>query len=121
MKRISHLCLILLCFALCAMSSAALSEEASVLELPDDLVVIRAEAFLNDTSLEKVVIPEGVTTLGDYAFAYCTNLTSATLPESLRTFGASLFDHSDNVTVYVIEGSKAHEWAKYDSVKYEVI
>ncbi len=39
------------------------------------------------SGLEKVVLPEGVTTLGFEAFAWCENLKSVTLPTTITDFG----------------------------------
>lgn len=46
------------------------------------------------TLIKKVVINEGVTSVGDYAFYQCdTNLTDVSLPDSLKKIGESSFSH----------------------------
>lgn len=43
------------------------------------------------TSIDSLVIEEGVTEIGDYAFYYCENLRSISLPTSLTRIGAFAF------------------------------
>ena len=89
------------------------SAAADELVLPSDVKEIREEAFMGDTSLDTVVLPEGITYIGDDAFSNsslskinipfgidelrdrvfmnCPNLTDVTLPESLRTLSFCAF------------------------------
>lgn len=48
-------------------------------------------AFQFCTTLQKVVIPEGVTVIGSNAFEGCSNLTDVVLPESLAVIGRFAF------------------------------
>ena len=59
--------------------------------LPDSITTIGSEAFYNCYSLERIVIPEGVTEIGDMAFVYCSSLTSITLPASICFIGEDAF------------------------------
>ena len=43
------------------------------------------------SNIKKVIIPEGVKTIGSGAFFACTNITSLTLPSTLETIGGSAF------------------------------
>ena len=45
------------------------------------------------TAIKKVVVEEGVTSLGNYAFRGCSSLVEATLAESVTTLGTYLFSH----------------------------
>lgn len=54
-------------------------------------LVIKANAFQNDTSLVNVVIAEGVTEIQSSAFSGASNLTNVTLPSTLKTIGNSVF------------------------------
>lgn len=58
---------------------------------PDDTTVIGQYAFQDCTTLETVVLHEGVTTIEPSAFVGCTNLKSVTLPSTLTTIGGSAF------------------------------
>ena len=44
------------------------------------------------SSVQKVILEEGITGIGDYAFAAYTCLTSVTFPDSLKTIGAHAFE-----------------------------
>lgn len=47
----------------------AVSEE-DTLQLPKDLKIVKQYAFYGGTSIDKVVVPEGVTEIHSKAFAY---------------------------------------------------
>ena len=64
---------------------------------------IAASAFSSNRLLTKVVIPEGVTTIGNYAFYYCYYLTDVTFPTTLATVGKDAFKRCG----YSVEG----DWA----------
>lgn len=44
------------------------------------------------TNLEKVTLPEGLTTLGSAAFAHCTSLTEMTIPNGVTELSATFVD-----------------------------
>lgn len=48
--------------------------------------------YIGDTEVNRLVIPEGVTSICDYAFNYCTSLTDVVLPESLTSIGDYAFN-----------------------------
>ena len=41
--------------------------------------------------IKKIIIKNGVTSIGDYAFAYCANLTSVEIPHSVAFIGEWAF------------------------------
>ena len=47
--------------------------------------------YLNGTSAEEIVVPNGVTRVGEYAFYNCTNITSVTIPDSVFKIGKRAF------------------------------
>lgn len=51
-----------------------------VIEDGSNLDSIPGRAFANCSSLEEVVVGDGVSGLDDYAFSTCSGLTSVTLP-----------------------------------------
>ena len=83
---------------------------AGTLTLPAGLTEIEAEAFMNDASLEDVVIPEGVVSIGQRAFSG-TGLSHLTLPASLERIDENAFSGCDTMSVSAPEGSWAYEWA----------
>ncbi|MCH5155317.1 MAG: leucine-rich repeat protein [Clostridiales bacterium] len=61
--------------------------EHNVVEIPDDLGVsfIYPSAFYGNEYIEKVIIPEGITSLMRATFFNCSNLKEVVLPESLTS------------------------------------
>lgn len=49
-------------------------------------------AFMENTSITSVVIPDSVTAIGSCAFEECTGLESIVIPEGVRDFGFGIFD-----------------------------
>ena len=61
--------------------------------------------MFRNTKLEKIVIPEGIETIGQGAFAECENLTSVTLPSTIRSIGDWAFQGCTNLTEVIIPES----------------
>lgn len=61
------------------------------------VVGIGSEAFMNNISIKKIIISEGIREIGDSAFAHCRRLSSVTIPESLTTIGNSAFIDCKNM------------------------
>ena len=69
------------------------------------VVGIRYQAFKNFYGITKVVLPEGLESIGSEAFAYCTTLESITLPESLKSiFGNAFYNCLDLKSITVPDG-----------------
>ena len=56
------------------------------------------------SSINKVVISDGVTTIGDFAFSFSDNLTSVSIPESVSVIGAYAFEVCGNLVDVTIPG-----------------
>ena len=56
-------------------------------------------------SVKKVVIEDGVTSIGDSAFYKCTGLTSITIPDSVTSIGKSAFNTCSKLTSITIPDS----------------
>lgn len=56
-------------------------------------------------TIKKVIVRDGVTTIGDYAFSSCFDLVEVELPDSLLSIGELAFYNCDLLTdVYLPEG-----------------
>ena len=59
--------------------------------IEDGITSIGASAFLGYRSLTSITIPNSVTSIGDFAFSDCTSLTNITIPESVTSIGDAAF------------------------------
>ncbi len=53
---------------------------------------IYEKAFLNNTYIKKVTLPNTITSIGEFAFQGCTNLTQINIPESVLLIDTSAFE-----------------------------
>ena len=59
----------------------------------------------NNSDVKKIVIEDGVTSVGDYAFRSCNNLTSITIPDSVTSIGNSAFERCIGLSSVTIPDS----------------
>ena len=59
----------------------------------------------SDYQIKKVIIAQGVSSIGKWAFAYCTSLTSVAIPDSVTSIGACTFAHCTSLTSVAIPDS----------------
>ena len=64
----------------------------------------------SEYDIKRIIIGDGVTTIGEYAFKYCSSLTSVTIPNSVTEIGGGAF-HS---CIYNHRTTKTNQ--KYPSV-----
>lgn len=69
----------------------------SVVTIPDGVTEFRAEIYGN-TTMTKLIIPEGVTVIDDFAVRNCTNLTEIVLPSTLKEIGDFAFEDNPKLT-----------------------
>ena len=69
------------------------------IEIPEGVTTIPAYAFNNATYLEEVVFPSTLTTIGNYAFYGCTGLKELNLPDSLTAIPAYCFYNCTGLSV----------------------
>ena len=93
--------------------------------LPDRVMYIGPGAFSGCDSLERVVVPSGVNKIASTTFACCRKLTHAELcvelPDTVVEIANDAFIHSENVVIKAPCGSYAIQYAKENSIKYEII
>lgn len=70
--------------------------------LPNGMKALGDNAFNNCKNLEEVVLPEGLLTIGKYAFNYCTKLKTINIPNSVQSIGAYAFYQCSNLEAIII-------------------
>lgn len=115
MKHIGRISCLILTFLLCMIIGTAAADGA--VRMPVQLQEIRAEAFLGDTALKKVIIPESVHTIGERAFAYSA-VKQIVLPPSLTDVAANAFEGCKGIVAVVYAGSYAHTYCEENDIPY---
>ena len=59
----------------------------------------------NKRIIKRIIIGDGITTIGGYAFRDCSNLTSVTIPNSITTIGVAAFADCSALTSVTIPNS----------------
>ena len=67
----------------------------------------------NKTKITRVVIPEGVTSIGDRAFCGCSSLTSVVIPEGVTSIGDGAFGLCESFTIYCAAEKQPEGWHYY--------
>jgi len=94
------------------------TESINVLRLPENLVSIREEAFM-DGDFEEVIIPDTCILIGKNAFANVENLVVHMPDSDELVVGESAFDY-ETATFIVPNGSLAHRMAVENWWNYEI-
>ena len=71
--------------------------------------------FYGSATIIKVIIENGVTSIGDCAFDCCTSLKSVTIPDSVTSIGEAAFQYCESLTSVIIPNSMRSigSWAFY--------
>ena len=56
--------------------------------------------LMNNTTIEKVVLPEGIQELASFSFNGCTNLREIHIPKTCTKFGKKVFNGCNNFTIH---------------------
>ena len=62
----------------------------------------------NYPTTTKVVIPEGVTSIGERSFLKCTNLISVEIPKGVKSIGQEAFEYCSNLTSVILPEDITH-------------
>ena len=88
------------------------------------VTTIGYRAFIDNTTVTKVIIHEGITTIKDEAFARCKNLKNPVFPKSLVSVGKSAFKECNAITSLRIPGNikTVDDYTFYDcnNLKYVI-
>lgn len=91
-----------------------------VSELPEDLVDILDEAFV-DVDVIEFVLPEGVQTIGNRAFADNEQLVLVNIPDSVTAIADNAFDGCEALTLVVgEENTYVQEYAEAHEINYVI-
>ena len=66
---------------------------------------IAGSVFSGNKTIETVIIPEGIVSIGDHSFAECTALEMVSLPESLQWLGDLVFQGDINLAEINLPGN----------------
>lgn len=66
------------------------------------LTALEREVFSGCSSLETVVLPDGIASFGEYAFSGCEKLLSINLPDTLEKLGAYAFENCSRLTTLIL-------------------
>ena len=75
-------------------SSAFYNSKIQSATLPEGIKIVKSNAFMRATLLEKINLPRTLTSIGDYAFHSCDRLKSVIIPSSVTTLGSGIFTWS---------------------------
>lgn len=70
----------------------------------EEINTIPAQFLKDNTEIDRLVIQEGITTIGEEAFAGMTNLISVLFPDSLQKIEASAFEGCINLNTIIFHG-----------------
>ncbi len=83
------------------------------------LTALRQHSIAKHSSLEEVVIPDGVTLLDNGVFELCPALKKVQMPAKVSYIASTAFADSIDATYTVVVDSLAETWAKNKGYKYE--
>lgn len=79
-------------------------------EIPGDIgiksIAGTTAVFRANTAITKVIIPDGVVSLGNTCFYQASNLTEVVLPSSIKTYGSNCFRASGLIECEIPEGAE---------------
>ena len=81
------------------------SDSVKKIVIENGITTIGNETFYGCEALTSVTIPDSVTSIGKYAFAYCSKLESITIPDSVISIDSKAFGECRNLKTITIPDS----------------
>ena len=103
-KALAYILVLMLLFA-----DLGAIAEGLTLKLPAALKTVGEEAFYGNTSLGKVVVPDGTDRIEARAFAY-SSVSEVELPDTLTYIADDAFENCGDIAFSVPESCYAYEW-----------
>ncbi|MBQ7500376.1 MAG: S-layer homology domain-containing protein [Clostridia bacterium] len=92
------------------------------LVLPEGIEIIYGSAFTGCTNLDMVSLPYSLKEICAGAFSECVSLSEITIPSSVEKIGSGVFDDcASGFKVKCYKDSPAETWCKDNSVSYEIV
>lgn len=83
--------------------------------VPEGIVTIGASAFWNNTFVEEIILPQSLQRLGGDCFYYCTNLKKLTIPNKVNIMGNNPFAGCPNLHL----SNQSEDFVLEDGVLYD--
>ena len=93
--------------------------EERMFKFPSSLLIIEDEAF-EGTSVENVILPDGLISIGSGAFEGIDALTGVYIPSSVTYIAESAFAMTADLTIHGIDESYAEDWAEHQGIPFVV-
>ena len=110
MKHVHRFFAVVMILTLLIIGKGVTAFADSTLILPADLKIIEARAFYGDTSIDQVVLQDGVEEIKSLAFAN-SSLRSINLPNTLTYIADNAFQGSAHVNMTAQRGTYSYDWA----------
>jgi hypothetical protein len=73
------------------------------------------------TSLEVIEIPDSVSSIGAEAFSGCDKLRKLFLPDSVKFIDVNAFSYCPNLTIHCTENSYVHKYCLVNGLSYKLV
>ena len=77
----------------------------SIVRIPDTVISIADEAFLNCYKITDVILPNSIISIGECAFEFCISLTNISVPNGVISIGNAAFSNCHDLKTAVISDS----------------
>ena len=99
-----------------SLSVDGVMDNLMIVEIPDSVTIIGAQAFEGRNNLQEITLPESVTRIEWSAFKNCTNLARVSIPQSLLGIESEAFSGCGSLKDIYYSGTK-NEWNSI-SIRY---